>query len=86
MADKRISDLAAGAALDGSELFESEQAAASVKLTGAQLAALLTGGSLVYSAVCGGSGAPAHTPLVSFQTYTDTDDGTEYSWYSAAWH
>jgi hypothetical protein len=43
MANVRISDLPAGVALDGSELFESEQAAAGVQVTALQIWAGLSG-------------------------------------------
>jgi len=51
MADKRISDLDSGSALDGSELFETEQAAASAKVTALQIFAGLSGAASPEGAV-----------------------------------
>lgn len=40
------------------------------------------GGGVVFA----GAGAPAFSPAATSAVYFDTSTGTQYNWYSGAWH
>jgi len=44
------------------------------------------GDTITTAEVWAASGVPAHTPTIDRQIYLNTDDGTQYNWYSSAWH